>query len=320
MSTIIDGTQARYYGTPTDGTLKAFELGTSAVAVYAALWIESHNDTTNTVLISPKRMQDQYHITTNTFKRALAKLVEEAKLIRLDGKRGSDYRLELLSPDGGVLMRNVHRPETKPSGTHRIFYDLEPQKYETYYRARLEDHKIAVGHYKHLISDCPFCGGSLEIRSKGRWGCNGRCKGKGGVVKFELAWLKLNGQPENREVADRNIADLMGINYDEAIANDKPVVTYPYFDIKGTLKFRRCKNAAGHIWMEQPDPLSPTGWRDGIGRIKHYLYNLPAVVKKETKYVVITEGESDCDAFNALGWLKTVVRSLDARIRLAEAG
>lgn len=305
MSSILKNTSGiQYFSKSVDGNKRARLLGANALVLYDYLWERSHATSKDVVLISPKDARQECLLPSKRFKNAREKLVDD-DLVRIDGMNGTKFRFRLCDPEtGSVILKN--ESATAPN---RLFYDRGREKYEAYYRTRLQGRKITVEKNDCLSADCLFCNrGKLGISlRRGQWECEGgRCaaenQSRGGIVSFERRWMKLNRLPEDHEAADRAVAGLMGIDYDLEMLEQGSVEDYTYTNRKGILKFRRCKNAAGRIWLEIKDDESPTGWREGkMGHIKHYLFNLPEVVK--ARWVVICEGESDTEAFNALGWM-----------------
>ena len=298
MSSILTGKGISFLFKPIDGGRLARLLGPECTSLYDYLWERSHVTSKDVVLVSPKDALIECKLTSKRFKSAREKLIED-ELVRIDGMNGTKFRFQFLDPEtGSTLLKNE-----SAAAPNRLFYDLGAEMYEKYYRTRLQGHNVKVAKDKHLSTRCPFCGGSLDVSlRRGQWECTGRCKTKAGIVSFERRWMKLNRLPEDHERADRAICVIMGIDYDLEMLEQGPVAIYLYTNKNSIPKFRFCKNAAGRKWLEVKDAESPTGWRERkMKRIKRYLYNLPAVVK--ATHVVITEGESDTEAFNALGWL-----------------
>jgi hypothetical protein len=305
MSSILKNTSGvQYFSKSTVGNKRARLLGPRPFMLYDFIWEQSHATSRDVVLVSPKDAKTECKMSSKTFAVARQKLVDD-ELVRIDDMNGTRFRFRLCDPETGSLLLKSE----SATAPNRLFYDRSCKQYEAYYRARLQGHKITVEKDKHLSARCLFCDrGTLGISlHRGQWECvGGRCaaenKSTGGIVLFERRWMKLNRLPENHECADRAICALMGIDYDLEMLDQGPVEVYTYTSKTGIPKFRRCKNMAGRIWIEIKDDESPTGWTEKkMGRVKHYLFNLPEVVK--AKWVVITEGESDCNAFNALGWL-----------------
>ncbi len=91
----------------------------------------------------------------------------------------------------------------------------------------------------------------------------------------------------------------------------KFVCSYAYKDEQGKVLFEACRyqyeDGNKSFSLRQPDPGSPSGWKNSKSGVRMVLYRLPEVLAaiRAGKTVYVVEGEKDCDNMAALGYTAT---------------
>jgi 5S rRNA maturation endonuclease (ribonuclease M5) len=82
-----------------------------------------------------------------------------------------------------------------------------------------------------------------------------------------------------------------------------PLVTYPYEDENGTLKYESCRFEPKRFCMRRPDGNG--GRICDLRGVQLILYKLPDLLSRQDETVYIVEGEKDVDRLHGLGLLAT---------------
>jgi DNA primase len=128
----------------------------------------------------------------------------------------------------------------------------------------------------------------------GCWFCHSTCAVGGSVIKFEMSRSNCDF-PQ----ALANFTAITG--YINSRADYIVSAVYDYTDVAGTLLYQIERRIPKSFKARRPDGKG--GWIYNLSGVRRVLYNLPAVVKARTVYVV--EGEQDANSLIARGLTAT---------------
>jgi hypothetical protein len=170
---------------------------------------------------------------------------------------------------------------------------LTAQQSQRYFEQRLSGHRFS-GRGAEQKTHCPFHDDRTPSFSanfeKGTWCCHAGC-GSGGILDFEERFSKCD-----RETATKTVASIVGEKVFGG-GSEQPVAVYQYHDAQGKLAFEKLRFEPKRFLQRKPNGK---GYDYKLGDIRKPLYRLPEVL--ESRYIIICEGEKDCD--NVLAALK----------------
>ncbi len=171
---------------------------------------------------------------------------------------------------------------------------LTPQQSRRYFEHRLSGQRF-TGHGAEQRTRCPLHDDRTPSFSanfdKGTWCCHAGC-GAGGILDFEEKFSKCD-----RDTAKKNVSGILGENV-FAGAGDQPVAVYQYRDAQGKLVFEKLRYEPKRFLQRKPNGKGSYEYK--LGDVRKPLYHLPELLV--SKYIIICEGEKDCD--NVLAALK----------------
>lgn len=164
---------------------------------------------------------------------------------------------------------------------------LTPQQSRRYFEHRLSGQRF-TGHGAEQKTCCPFHDDRTPSFSanfeKGTWCCHAGC-GSGGILDFEERVSKCS-----RDTAKRNVSEILGENV-FAGSGEQPVAVYQYHDAQGKIVFEKLRYEPKRFLQRKPNGKG--GYEYKLGNARKPLYRLPELLI--SKYIIICEGEKDCD-------------------------
>lgn len=171
---------------------------------------------------------------------------------------------------------------------------IAPLQSRRYFEHRLAGQRLS-GRGNEIKARCPFHDDrtpSLSVNiEKGAWCCHAGC-GNGGILDFEERFSKCD-----RDAAKGTVSEILGEQV-FASSGEQPVAVYPYYDAHGKLLFEKLRYEPKRFVQRKPSEKG--GYEYKLGDIRKPLYRLPELLV--SKYIIVCEGEKDCD--NVLAALK----------------
>ena len=252
-------------------------------------------------------LESQTGLASGTLTVARQALAEKG-LIALQGGQGRPYTYTICNPvTGEPLMRATAKQRaeaTQEDGQSDNYFErryarakslneLTPEQYKKFYCHHLQ---LFYSSQNQASARCPFHDDSrpsLSVElSKGIWNCHA-CGQSGGVLAFQKKIANCDPGP-----ALAQIAEIVG---DPSIArrvHDHGALEreYTYVDEYGEILFAIERYEGKQFLQKRPNG---SGWVHNLNGVRRVLYRLPQVLA--ASHVIITEGEKDADAVDALG-------------------
>ena len=193
----------------------------------------------------------------------------------------------VLPPPTDTGRDDIHR--NSAAMTSNSVLSFNPDQCRIYFESRMPG--VRFNGNAAVMAHCPFHDDARKSLSldfdKGCWYCHAGC-GNGGIVAFEEKLSHCD-----RATARANVAKLLGVTLGSG-----PIAIYEYRDALGKLVFRKLRYPDKTFRCQRP-AADGKGWIDDLGGIERKpLYREPELIC--ATYVVIVEGEKDCDRLVSL--------------------
>jgi putative DNA primase/helicase len=142
--------------------------------------------------------------------------------------------------------------------------------------------------------------------------CHAGCTPASNSKRWDIIDLHERRFNVNRAEAIKNLAKRANVVAESQTnrTTRQLVKVYDYRDAQGRVAYSKLRYEPKSFSWRRPDPQNSNKYIAGLGALKRYLYNLPAILSSfpETP-VVFLEGEKDSDAVSKLGLISTTAGS-----------